>query len=299
MKEALVTGDKGFVGRHFARYLREHDWNVLGVDLATGTDARQFFRYVNNVRADLVVHCAAVVGGREVIDGAPLALASNLELDAGLFQWALRNRPGRVLYFSSSAVYPVERQIGNWAEPLRETALDFGSWSIGMPDQLYGWAKLTGEILARRARVEGLNVSVVRPFSGYGSDQDTSYPFPAFTDRALRREDPFTVWSDGTQVRDFIHIDDIVRASMLMCAEGIDGPVNLATGRGTAMTDLAAMICEQAHYRPRFEFALTAPRGVSYRVGDPALLHEFYKPEVTLEQGIAQALAWRRANSLT
>lgn len=305
MRYALVTGDKGFVGRHFARYLRKHDWNVIGCDIADGADAREFFRVVDNVRVDLLVHCAAVVGGRETIDGAPLALASNLELDAGMFQWALRNKPGRVLYFSSSAVYPVFIQNETMAfggAGLRRNGLyenmvsaDFAhAVNVGVPDQLYGWAKLTGEHLAYRGRQEGLSVSVVRPFSGYGSDQDASYPFPAFIDRALRREDPFTIWGDGTQVRDFIHIDDIVQACMAMCEQGIDGPVNLGSGQPVSMKELALLACGQAHYTPEFKFSTGSPRGVSYRVSDSTALRGFYVPEVTLERGIAQALAWRR-----
>jgi nucleoside-diphosphate-sugar epimerase len=203
-----------------------------------------------------------------------------------------------VLYFSSSSVYPVYEQTGGRARPLPEhmvrAALDIPS--VGVPDQLYGWAKLTGENLAHRACAAGLNISVVRPFSGYGSDQDASYPFPAFIDRALRREDPFTIWSAGDQVRDFIHIDDIVRACMAMYEQGIDGPVNLGTGRGTTMTELASMVCAQAHYTPGFKFDLAAPRGVTCRVADVSLLRGFCEPEITLDRGIAQALAWRRRN---
>jgi nucleoside-diphosphate-sugar epimerase len=294
VRYAIVTGDKGFVGRHFTRYLRKTGWNVIGCDIADGNDAREFFRVVDNMRVDLLVHCAAVVGGRETIDGAPLALASNLELDAGMFQWALRNKPGRVLYFSSSAVYP--KHLQEHAATLPEYAVEssLSGSHVGMPDQLYGWAKLTGENLAHRARQEGLSVSVVRPFSGYGSDQDASYPFPAFIDRALRREDPFAIWGDGSQVRDFIHIDDIVAACMTMCGQGIDGPVNLGSGQPASMRELASLVCGQAHYAPEFKFDTAAPRGVSYRVSDSAALRQFYTPEASLERGIAQALAWRR-----
>lgn len=293
---ALVTGSSGFVGRHFARYLENKGWTLWLQDIVTGHDSLEFFHGSDVPHFDLVVHCAAVVGGRAMIDGAPVALAVNLELDAAMFQWAMRARPGRVLYFSSSAVYPVYEQEAVRAKPLPEhmvrPALDVPS--VGVPDQLYGWAKLTGENLAHRVRASGVPVSVVRPFSGYGSDQDPSYPFPAFIDRALRRDDPFAIWSDGSQVRDFIHIDDIVRACMAMYEQGIDGPVNLGTGRAVTMTELARMVCEQAHYAPDFKFSLDAPRGVTCRVAETALMREFFEPEVTLERGIAQALAWRR-----
>lgn len=300
MKRVLITGSAGFVGRHFSQYLSDTSWDVTGQDIATAPwqDSRKLFRN-HDVKPgfyDLVIHCAAVVGGRKTIDGAPLALASNLELDAGLFQWALRNKPGRVIYFSSSAAYPKLLQQSSLDGNLREHSVDpsLSGISTGIPDQLYGWAKLTGENLAWRAKQEGLKVSVVRPFSGYGEDQDACYPFPAFTDRALRKCNPFQIWGDGTQTRDFIHIDDIVQAVMTMANCGIDGPVNLGNGRPTTLNQLAELICRSAGYKPEFLHLETEPSGVNYRVSDNFRLLEFYTPEVSLEEGIHRALAYRK-----
>ena len=107
--KALVTGSAGFAGRHFREALHHRGWDVTGIDIAEGNDARDFFS-ASGDRFDLVVHCAAVVGGRALIDGPPLALAVNLELDAAMFRWALRTRPGRVIYLSSPAAYPVALQ---------------------------------------------------------------------------------------------------------------------------------------------------------------------------------------------
>jgi nucleoside-diphosphate-sugar epimerase len=267
---------------------------VHGIDLLAKSpeDARDFFRHDNARGYDLVVHCAAVVGGRKLIDGAPLALASNLELDAGLFQWALRTRPERVVYFSSSAAYPVSYQALEARTSLNEAKIDpsLSTAVAGVPDQLYGWTKLTGENLAHRARQEGVPVTVVRPFSGYGEDQDESYPFRAFAERARRRADPFDVWGSGDQVRDFVHIDDIVNATLLMVREGIDGPVNLGTGRGISMLSLAALFCRGAGYDPVVNAVRDAPAGVGYRVADTAYLRSFYEPEISLEEGIQRAL---------
>ena len=168
---------------------------------------------------------------------------------------------------------------------------------LGRPDQLYGWAKLTGEQLADRARQAGVAVSVVRPFSGYGSDQDDCYPFPAFIDRALRREDPFQVWGDGEQTRDFIHIDDIVGAVMAMCEREISGPVNLCSGVATSFSNLARMVCDAAGYEPKIEHLISAPTGVHHRVGDPRLSARFYTPRISLSQGIEWAMKHRRGRA--
>ena len=160
----------------------------------------------------------------------------------------------------------------------------------GMPDQLYGWAKLTGENLAYRAKQEGLNVSVVRPFSGYGEDQSTDYPFPKFIERAVNRNNPLQVWGNGRQVRDFIHVEDIVEACLEMVDNDIDGPVNLGWGRPTSMIELANAICTARGYSPKIQTLSDEPSGVQYRVCDPAKMLEFYQPRVVLEEGIERAL---------
>jgi nucleoside-diphosphate-sugar epimerase len=301
MATALVTGAAGFVGRHFTWHLREQGWKVWAIDnryarwLSDHQDARDFFAgSFSAFSFDLVVHCAAVVGGRQVIENDPMAQAVNFELDAAMFRWALCRRPGRVLYFSSSAAYPVHLQAAEDRHSLTETDITFFR-SMGVPDQLYGWSKLTGEFLAARARERGLAVTVVRPFSGYGEDQDETYPFGAFIGRAHRREDPFLIWGDGRQVRDFIHIDDIVAACMVMYEREMNGPVNLCTGHPVSMRQLAAMVCAQAGYSPEFETCPSAPAGVPYRAGRAAELHRVRAPRVPLEEGIRRALKHRES----
>jgi nucleoside-diphosphate-sugar epimerase len=300
---ALVTGSAGFIGRHMAAALEAAGYDVLGIDLdgPVHWDALDFFneqppsegcaRMLPRGAFGVVVHAAAVVGGREVIDGDPLAQAVNLELDAAMFRWAARTRPGRVVYLSSSAMYPVGYQGADFHLPLREDMAYTGL--AGDPDQLYGWTKLTGEKLAALARANGVPVTVVRPFSGFGEDQSTDYPFPAFAARARAREDPFTVWGDGRQVRDFIHVDDICAAILTMIRDGIDGPANLGTGRATSMRDLAAMMCAAAGYEPEIKTLPGKPSGVAYRVADVTRMREFYEPAVSLEDGVERALGVR------
>jgi nucleoside-diphosphate-sugar epimerase len=288
----LLTGDAGFVGRHFLERLKADGWDIEGCDIRRGMteDCRRVFE--GSTHYDLVVHCAAIVGGRAKIEGAPMAVADNLSIDAGLWQWALRTRPGRVVYFSSSAAYPVVLQTGSTPWTLAEEDMHIAD-GIRQPDQTYGLAKLVGEIQASLVREEGVPVTVIRPFSGYGTDQPTDYPFPAFIDRALAKTDPFTVWGDGQQVRDWVHIDDIVELTMACVEAGVDGPVNACTGRPTSFDELATIVCREAGYMPDLHHVLDAPSGVQYRVGSPAVMNTIHTPAVSLEEGVRRAMTER------
>lgn len=297
--KVLISGHKGFVGSHLWRECVQRGHSVIGVDTATGAglgggveitnDCRTFFAK-SRATYDLVFHCAATVGGRATIDGNPLAVATNLSLDAELFHWAMRTKPGRVVYFSSSAAYPVGLQGETFKFPLSEMHVDLGAGVGGRPDQTYGWAKLTGEMLAEQVNAAGIPVHVFRPFSGYGADQSPDYPFRAFLDRARRHEDPFTIWGDGQQARDFINIGDIIAAVFAAIEHDMRGPVNLCTGVPTTFTLLAAMMCEAAGYSSMFEYLTDKPVGVRYRVGDPTLMRTFYEPKISLRHGIRMAL---------
>lgn len=294
MKRALVTGHAGFLGGHFVRRLLADGWAVYGVDIANGPgeDCRKLFA-TSDERYDLAIHCAAVVGGRATIDGEPMAVATDLAIDSDYFQWCLRTRPRRAVYFSSSAAYPVDLQAEGSRHRLTEADIDLSAPRL--PDAVYGWCKLTGEMQAELVRAEGVPITVLRPLSGYGEDQALDYPFPSFIDRAVRREDPFTIWGDGEQVRDFIHVEDVVDAVMTMVAEGIDGPVNLCTGVATSFNHLAELVCASARYVPELRHVVDAPVGVRYRVGDPGLLSSFFTPSVSLEEGVHMALRARMA----
>lgn len=291
MGRAVITGGEGFVGRHLRHALLRQGWDVLSVDVRHGgDDALDFFR-LNDADYDLLIHCAALVGGRAKIDGDPLAIATNLALDSWAFRWATKHA-GRMVYFSSSAAYPVELQTRD--HPHRQlTEADINLGSPARPDATYGLAKLTGEMLASEAEAAGLPVHVFRPFSGYGSDQDLDYPFPSFIRRAARREDPFQVWGDGTQARDFIHIHDVVGAVLAALDEDFRDPVNLCTGLSTTFLELAAACLRLSGSNASVEALVDKPVGCWRRVGDPRLMQTFYSPTISLDDGIRMALARR------
>jgi nucleoside-diphosphate-sugar epimerase len=289
VKKALITGSSGMIGRHFAEYLIDQGWYTRRIDIKRGVDARQFFLHDDN-HYDLVLHCAAHVGGRlDIENKAAFIGAYNVQLDGALFEWALRARPAHIIYWSSSAAYPIAAQ--NMTLPRRLHEEDINLVRPKPADFTYGWAKLVGERLAYEAQQEGLKVHVFRPFSGYASDQDTSYPFGAYVARAARRDDPFTVWGDGEQVRDFIHIDDIIAATMAAVDQDYPRPLNLCSGIPTNFNQLAKLVTSLAGYSPTIVHDRTKPEGVRYRVGDPTEMLKVWTPRVTLEDGIKKALS--------
>ncbi|MFE4658168.1 NAD-dependent epimerase/dehydratase family protein [Streptomyces hydrogenans] len=292
----LITGAAGFIGRHLHRRLLADGHEVFGIDLfptplVHGRDALELFRRPEPHRGDfdLAIHCAAIVGGRARIDGSPLSVATNLGLDAWYMRWLVHARVPRAVYFSSSAAYPVALQQPGPLRRLTETDIDYAQ--PGRPDATYGLAKLAGELLCAYAEAEGTRMTILRPFSGYGADQDETYPFPAFIRRAKTQQDPFEIWGDGSSTRDWIHIDDIVDATLTAVDQGVQGPANLGTGRATSFDELASLITEEYGYRPVFKHLADAPQGVHHRVADTTRLRDFYKPRITLEEGIARALS--------
>jgi nucleoside-diphosphate-sugar epimerase len=262
--KALVTGSAGFIGRHTVEELIRRGYDVVGVDIAPGRYGWQAeltaWLREDKTSYDLVVHAAAWTPHRLAIDHNPQMHLNNRLLDATLFHWAALSGQGRVLYFSSCAVLDEH------------------------PDA-YGRQKLAGEALAMTLRATGVPVTVVRPYSGYGEDQAEEFPFRAFVERAKRREDPFEVWGGGSQVRDFVHVDDVVAESLMAVECGTSEPVSICTGIGTSLLDLAGMVTTEAGYRPRIVPTRPALRAADRRVGVPF----FRRPKISIQEGVRRA----------
>jgi nucleoside-diphosphate-sugar epimerase len=295
VKRALVTGSAGFIGRHTVAHLDSLGWWDVDVcDVKYGDldpydkDANWLF-HTNDRRYDLVIHAAYHVGGRIEIDGKPANLHLNAQLDANLFEWAVRTKQRHVVYFSSSAAYPTALQEDLNGYRLRESDIDF-EYPF-KPDGRYGQAKLHGEHMAQAARECGVPVTVLRPFSGYGEDQDLTYPFPAFVRRALDRTDPFTIWGTMNQRRDFIHVDDVIEATMKIVEAETNQPINLCTGVATTMYDLAKIVISHINgYEPVIDQDLTKPMGVLNRVGDPHSMWKYHQPKIDIYEGVTRAM---------
>ena len=310
-EDALFIVDDLSIGTHPSTWMEYSGSRMIGDVEVLGADERIYFwkgdfrdllfRFRQNPRhiqdsyglefekfSD-VFHFAAIVGGRLKIEGDPMAVALDLSIDAEFFYWACQHKPERVLYPSSSAAYPISLQSPTGAIALSEPDIDF-SKNLGVPDMTYGWSKLTGEFLAQiAARHYGISVVCIRPFSGYGEDQDLSYPVPAIAARAARKENPFEVWGSGKQGRDFVHIDDVLDLIFILMDHVSDGSAyNIGSGKLTSFLDLIGVFTKIAGYSPEIKPLLDKPVGVHSRYCDMSLVQEKFgwMPRISVEEGM-------------
>lgn len=328
MRKILLTGGAGFVGRHFVKRFLEVGDRVIcvdnlapltgGIDPRKGwplfdprdfdnfifhpADCRDFFRSCKDTDFDYVLHLAAVVGGREIIENNPLAVADDLSIDSQYWQWAVETKPKQTICFSSSAAYPIHLQTQSNYRLLKESDIGFDD-SIGQPDMSYGWAKLTHEYLALLAyEKHGIHSVTYRPFSGYGEDQDDCYPFPSICKRALLNRDRsrLTVWGTGEQMRDFIHIEDCVDGVLATMDEIRDGSaLNLSTGIHTSFLEFARMAANIVGYDPEVSGLSDKPSGVFARGGDTQKQRDYgFQHKIGFSEGIARALQYFESSTV-
>jgi nucleoside-diphosphate-sugar epimerase len=300
----LITGAAGFLGNWFASYYitqtQGHDLWLMDNNPKPDSlpmDNEDLGSWLEDVdeQFDLAFHFAAPVGGREKIEGDPLFNADSLRLDSLFFRWAVTHVK-TVVYPSSSAVYGASLQ-GPEAAALAEGMFHAQNSNWFAPDEMYGFTKLAGEMLAWKSAAYGLNTLCIRPFSGYGEGQSFEYPVPSIARRALRQESPLKVWGPGTQARDFIHVEDIVALTMSRLNEPVNGyeTLNLASGSPVTFNQIARICSDIVGYNPLIKNLTDKPVGVDRRFADTGRQDRYGQPKVELREGLTRVIDYVRA----
>lgn len=312
----LVTGGASFIGSHLVDALVARGAQVrVADDLSSGEtawlSAPMSSGAVEMVEADLrepgvartvmqgievVFHLAADHGGRGYVDLHQAGPAGNLLLDGMVFREAALAGVERVVFASSGCVYPNFLQ-GDVSE-VRFLSED----AVTPPydaDNLYGWAKLMGELTLRAlVREHGLKAASCRYFTVYGPRAKENHAVMAMIARAVVRSDPFEIWGTGEQLRNWTFVDDIVEGT-IRAAERIDDgtAVNLGTMERIRVRDAAQMICEAFGHRPAFRTRPDMPTGPLNRVADNALAKTVldWEPQVPFADGLRRTIAWYTA----
>lgn len=306
-KRVLVTGGASFIGSHLVDALVERGASVRVADnlssgrrenleghLASGAVDLRVVDLLDPAAAqeavegiEVVFHLAADHGGRGYIDTHQVACSTNLILDGQVFRCAARAGVEKVVFASSGCVYPNHLQtdpseVVYLTEDLVRPPYD--------ADNLYGWAKLLGELVlqayCREGRLQGASL---RYFTAYGPRCPESHAVIAMIARAFVGEDPFEVWGTGEQIRNWTHVSDIVSATILAAERIDDGTaINVGTTERTRVVDAAREILAYTGGTENLVFLTDKPTGPYNRVCDNRLAGERlgWTPAVAFRDGV-------------
>jgi len=312
-QKVLVTGGSSFIGSHLVDQLVERGARVRVVDDLSSGRLENIRRHLANGHAefleadlrepgvtrnamqgiDTVFHLAADHGGRGYVDLHQAGPASNFFLDGLVFAEALKAKVKKVVFASSGCVYPNYLQSDVNEEIYLTEDLTKGPNDA---DNMYGWAKLMAEFtLQAYARERGLKAASCRYFTVYGPRGVENHAVIAMIARAFVGQNPFEVWGDGTQIRNWTYIDDIVEGTRLAAEKIDDGTaVNLGTMERVRVLDAAKMVCEYTGHKAEIKLRPDMPTGPLNRVADNSLAKKVlgWEPQVKFHEGLRRTVDW-------
>ena len=315
----LVTGGASFISSHLIDKLVEFGASITVVDdLSNGKKENivnswdkikfihQDLEYISKKEItdiftgnEIVFHFAADHGGRGYIDTHPADVCSNFAIDHHVFEACSNTNVEKVIFSSSACVYPTELQnkIGSDYKLKEDDSDPENLDGFLSADVEYGWAKLMSEVQMKSFYKQyGLKGCPVRFVTAYGPREDETHAIIALIYKAIEKMDPYEIWGDGNQERDFTYVEDIVSGSIL-AAEKISDmtPVNLGTGQRYKMIDVVKMICKILNWMPSsFNFDTSKPSGALSRSLDNTRAKELlgWEPKFSLKEGLEKTVKW-------
>jgi nucleoside-diphosphate-sugar epimerase len=315
-RRVLITGGASFIGSHLAEMLAEAGALVtVADDLSSGrlehlaeiNSQIEFLkgdlRDVHFAKAaadgqELVFHLAASHGGRGYIDTHPVECTNNMLLDHTVFAAAAAAGAAKIVFASSACVYPTNLQSDKDSRLLlREADANFDEVGKAFADGEYGWAKLMGELQLRAfCKQFGLSGIACRIFTAYGERENESHAVIALIAKAVARLDPFPIWGDGLQTRNFTYVQDTVTGMALAGAtlKGFE-VVNIGTDVHYTILDLIREIFICVQWEPKeITKQLDKPVGVHSRAADVMICRERlgWVPTYELGEGVRRTVDW-------
>lgn len=242
---------------------------------------------------DIVIHTAGITGGVPLAVNDPGALvAPNAVINSQVIHACAKEKVERLGFTSSTVVYP----------PLEWPVKEEEAWN-GDPYPLYygiSWVKRFSEKICKYySDVYGLKVAVVRPSGVYGRydnfNEKSGHVLPAFIWRALQKTNPFVIWGDGNDVRDFLHASDLANGILLATEKhAVNDPINLASGQPVTTRELAEIILKAAGNGAKIVCDPSKPTALKVRMIDISKARKLlgYEPKVSLREGIQDTINW-------
>ncbi len=312
-KKIVITGGAGFIGSTLAGRLAEQNEIVLFDNLARNTIQHTDLGQHKNVSlvqgdildpasisaafkgADIVVHAAAIAGIDTVIKSPVKTMEVNMLGTANVLRAAKdAGISDRLIEFSTSEVF------GSMAYRVSEENHAVAG-SAGEARWVYAVSKLAGEHLAHAYfREHGLPTVTLRPFNVYGPGQTGEGAIQIFIRKALKNE-PISIYGDGTQIRAWCFVDDMVDALMLAIErkEAIGESFNVGNARAvTTIFGLAEAVCRVLGSSSEVVFRPPLSADIELRIPETRKAEDLlgFKAKVDLEEGIRRTAEWYRRN---
>jgi GDP-L-fucose synthase len=301
-----VAGHRGMVGAALVRRLRAGGYANLIVrtrqelDL---TDQAAVHRFMEQALPDYVFLAAAKVGGIAANDTyRGDFIYQNLVIETNVIHAALRAGVRRLMFLGSSCIYPRD-----CPQPIKEEYLLTGPFE--RTNEPYAVAKVAGLKLCEAFNAQhGTRYVSVMPTNLYGPhdnfDPLTSHVLPALLRKAhlarLEGAQALTVWGSGTPRREFLHVDDLAGACVLLMERGTDESLyNIGSGADLTVRQLAETVARVVGFRGRLVFDSSKPDGTPRKLLDIDRVRSLgWRPRYGLEEGIRHTYRWCLENGV-
>jgi GDP-L-fucose synthase len=291
----FVAGHRGLVGAAIVRRLQGEGAASLllrtraELDLREQAAVEDFFAAE---RPEYVFLAAARVGGILANDSRPAEfLRDNLAIQTNVIHAAWRHGVRKLCFLGSSCIYPKLAP-----QPLREEALLTGP--LEPTNEWYAIAKIAGIKMAQAYRRQyGFDAISLMPTNLYGPgdnfDPLSSHVLPAllrrFHEATRRGDEVVTIWGTGTPLREFLHVDDLADATvLLMHRYSSEENINVGSGDEVSIAELARLVADATGFRGRLQFDPSRPDGTPRKRLDTSRLAALgWSARIRLAQGIA------------